>query len=217
DDDAAVPSISIDNVTVTESSNAVSAVLAVRLSATSSQVVTVRYQTADGTAVAGSDYTATNAILSFPSGTTTQTVTVRIVGDLVIEPTETFLVNLSAPTNAVLGDAQATVTILDDDVPSVFIDDVTVTEGNNGVNAVVPVRLSAASSQVVTVRYQTADGTAVAGSDYTATNGLLSFPSGSTTQAITVRVIGDLLEEATENLFVNLFASTNAVISDAQA
>src|SRR5262245_7053555 len=103
-------------------------------------------------------------MLSFPSGTTTEMVTVRIAGDLVIEPTETFVVNLSAATNAVISDAHAIVTILDDDLPSIFIDGVTVTEADNAVNAVLAVRLSAASSQVVTVRYQTADGTAVAGS-----------------------------------------------------
>ena len=94
-----------------------SAVFTVRLSAASGQVVTVDYATADGTAAAPADYTATAGSLSFPAGTTTRTVTVPVVGDLLDEANETFLVRLSNPAGALLGDAQATGTIVDDDPP----------------------------------------------------------------------------------------------------
>src|SRR5262245_10578660 len=53
--------------------------------------------------------------------------------------------------------------------PTLAINDVTVTEGNSGtVNANFTVRLSAASTQTVTVKYATANGTATAPADYTA-------------------------------------------------
>src|SRR5947207_1083487 len=93
--------------------------------------VMIKIATADGTASAGSDYVATNGLLTFAPGATSQTVTVRVIGDLVNEADETFFVNLSTPTNATLADSQGLGTILNDDaVPALSINDVTVTEGN---------------------------------------------------------------------------------------
>ena len=69
------------------------------------------------------------------------------------------------------------------------INDVTVGEGNSGTtNALFTVSLSAASGQTVAVTYATADGTATAGTDYLATNGLVTFAPGTTTQTISVLV-----------------------------
>lgn len=76
------------------------------------QTVTVNYATADGTATAGSDYTATSGTLTFAPGVTTQTVGVPIIGDNFAEPDETFSLNLTAPVNAVLSDGQGIGTIL---------------------------------------------------------------------------------------------------------
>ena len=102
--------------------------------------------------------------------------------------------------------------------PSVSINDVSVTEGQSGTtNAVFTVTLSAASSQVVTVAYATADNTAtVAGNDYTAASGTLTFPAGTTTQPVTVVVKGDTLVEPTEAFYVNLTTPVNAAIVDGQ-
>src|SRR5205823_1022503 len=78
------------------------------------------------------------------------------------------------------------------DAPSVTINDVSVTEGNTGtISATFTVSLSAAYGQPVTVHYTTADGTATAGSDYTAVSGDVSFDAGQTTRTITVAVLGD--------------------------
>ncbi len=102
-------------------------------------------------------------------------------------------------------------------VPSVSIADATVTEGNAGtVAATFMVTLSAPSAQTVTVAYATADGTAVAGSDYVATSGTLTFDPGTVSQPVTVTVNGDALNEADETFFVNLGAPTNATIADGQ-
>jgi hypothetical protein len=115
-----VPStaLSINDVSVTEpNTGTANAVFTVTLSAASSQTVTVAYATADGTATAGTDYVATTGTLSFPVGTTTQTLTVQITGDTLPEPNETFFVNLSGPTGATLAKAQGTGTIVDAYVP----------------------------------------------------------------------------------------------------
>ena len=68
--------------------------------------VTVHYVTADITAAAGSDYTAASGTVIIPAGQTSGTFTVAVMGDRLAEPTETFAVNLSAATNATIGDGQ---------------------------------------------------------------------------------------------------------------
>ncbi len=217
-----LPTLSINDVSIAEG-NADTSVASfnVQLSQASSQPVTVKYATADGTALAGSDYTATSNTLSFAPGETKKTVSVSVKGDTVVEPNETFRVNLSTPTNATISDAQGVGTIVNDDLASVLpqlsINDVSLTEGNSGTkNAVLAVNLSSASTQTVKVNYATANGTAVAGSDYTATSNTLTFAPGQTSQTISVPVIGDTITEANETFTVNLATPTNATISDAQ-
>jgi hypothetical protein len=102
--------------------------------------------------------------------------------------------------------------------PSLRISDVTVTEGDTGtVNAAFTVRLLAGGNQTITVNYSTADGSAVAGKDYVAKTGQLTFGPGDTTMTIMIAVKGDLIDEFDENFYVNLSgASSNAVIYDSQ-
>src|SRR5205823_13043755 len=105
------------------------------------------YATADGTAMAGSDYQATSGTLTFMPGETQKTVTVSVIGDTANEPDETFFVRLSSPSNASIADGEGVGTILNDDtLPSLSIRDVSVVEGNSGTtNAAFVVTLSAAS------------------------------------------------------------------------
>jgi post-segregation antitoxin (ccd killing protein) len=108
-------SLSINDVTVTEGGTAN---FTVTLSAPSSQTVTVIASTANGTAVAPGDYTArSNVTLSFAPGATTQTFSVVTINDKLVEPTETFKVNLSGPTNATIAHAQGVGSITDNDQP----------------------------------------------------------------------------------------------------
>jgi hypothetical protein len=212
-------SISINDVTVTEGdTGVVNAVFTVSLSAPSEQAVTVDYATADSTATAGSDYVSGSATVSFSSGTTSQAIAVVVKGDGLVEPNEVLFVNLGNPTNATIADGQGLGTIIDDDTaPIVYIsiNDVTVTEGDTGmVDAVFTVNLSTPSEQTVTVDYATADSTATAGSDYVAGSGALSFPAGTTSQAVAVVIHGDVLVGPNENFWVNLSNPANAVIAD---
>ena len=217
-----LPTLSINDVTVTEGdSGTTNAVFTVNLSAASTQTVSVNYGTANGTATAGSDYTATSNTLSFAPGQTSKTISVPIVGNTLAEGSENFTLNLSNPTNATISDAQAVGTIIDNDLASVLpqlsINDVIVTEGDNGTsNAVFTVNLSTASTQAINVNYATANGTATAGSDYTATSNTLSFAPGQTSKTITVQVNGDTLDEVNETFTLNLSSPTNATIADAQ-
>ena len=93
------------------------AALEVSLSGPSTELVAVDYTTADGAAVAGSDYIATSGTLSFAPGETSKTIIVPTTDDGIVEDTESFVVNLSNPAGATLEDAQGVATILDTDGP----------------------------------------------------------------------------------------------------
>ncbi len=210
----------IGDATVTEgNSGTTTAVFTVTLTPTSTQPVTVTYATADGTAKAGSDYTAASGSLVFPPGQSSMTIQVSVLGDTTDEPNETFTVTLNNAQGAQIVDAQGVGTIIDDDgLPSLVINDATVTEGDSGtVDAVFTVTLSPASGQTVTVDYATADDTAKAGSDYTVASGTLTFNPGETTKTITVTVQGDVVDEGSSERFtVNLSNATHATLYDAQ-
>jgi hypothetical protein len=144
---------------------------------------------------------------------------VTVNGDVLDEPDETFVVNLSNAVNATIGDAQGTGTITDDDgAPTLSINDVEVTEGNSGtVNAVFAVTLSPTSAQAVTVSYATADGSATtADNDYVAASDTVTFQPGASSRPVTVTVNGDVLEEPDETFVVNLSNAVNATIGDPQ-
>ena len=94
------------------------AVFTVTLSKPSGVPVTVEFSTADGSAVAGSDYTAVSGTIIFAPGVTTRTILVSTLDDAVEESTESFFVNLTAPTGAVILDNQGEATIVDDDTPA---------------------------------------------------------------------------------------------------
>jgi Metallo-peptidase family M12B Reprolysin-like/Calx-beta domain len=192
----------------------------VTLSPASTGTVTVNYATANGSALAGSDYTAVpTTALTFTAGLTSRTVTVPVIGNTGAELNETFFVNLSAPSGAAIADGQGLATILNDDGPVLRITDVSKAEGNSPTITAFTfnVTLSPASASPVTVKYVTANGTAVASGDYTARPlTTVTFAVGETTKPVTVNVIGDATVEANETFFVNLSAPTGATIFDSQ-
>ncbi len=226
--DPAPPSLTINDMSVSEGGTATFTVAATLTgTSTSATTVTVNYASADGTtnpATAGTDYTAISPAqtltITIPANTlsATGTVSVATTNDTIDEVDETFFVNLSSPTNATIGDAQGVGTITDNDTSLITINDVSVPE--NGGPAVFTVSLSTANSQQVTVNYATANGTtnpASAGSDYTTTNGTLTWAAGTTTaKTISVPILDNAVIESTETFFVNLSGATNATISDAQ-
>jgi hypothetical protein len=115
---AVTPALTIDDVTVPEGSGGTTpAVFTVRLSAPSAQAVAVSYATADGTAIAPGDYTAASGPLTFAAGTTARTLVVSVTGDALVEPDETFSVQLANPSGATVADGQGVATISDDDAP----------------------------------------------------------------------------------------------------
>jgi parallel beta-helix repeat protein len=110
------PSLSIGDVTLAEGNAGTTAFsFSVTLSAPPSGTVSVDYATADGSATAPGDYQTASGTLSFAAGSTSASVTVNVVADLVPEPDETFTLNLSNPMGVTIADGQGLGTILNDD------------------------------------------------------------------------------------------------------
>jgi len=213
------PGLSIDDVTMIEgNSGTTTALFMVSLSAPSTQAVTVDFTTGSGTALAGSDFVARSGTVVFEPGESTETIAITVNADALNEVDETFLVNLSNPVNALLLDPQGVGTITNDDPPpSISINHVTVTEPDTGtVPAVFTVSLSAPSGMIVLVDYRTADGTALAGADYVAASGSLSFAPGETTKTATIAALADKPRERIQTFFVNLSNPVNASLANAQ-
>jgi hypothetical protein len=139
------------------------------------------------------------------------TITVAVQGDRLGESTETFAVNLSAPTNATIGDGQGLGTVVDNE-PRISISDVTRKEGKNRKTTLFSftITLSAAYDQPVKVSYGTVDGTATTGdSDYIAKTVTLTFAPGETAKTITIEVKGDRKREANETFYLDLFGNSS--------
>jgi hypothetical protein len=180
-----------------------------------SMTTTVDYATNNGTATAGSDYTSATGTLTFAPGELTKTFQIPILNDNLYEAgNETLTVTLSNPSGAaiLISPSTSAVTIFDSQQrPFVSMAGVSLTEGNSGQKTFsFPVTLSNRSVETVTVDFTTADNTAtVAGNDYVATSGTLTFPPGSNSGLINVSVNGDTNIEGDETFLVRLSNGTN--------
>ena len=222
----------VGDATVWEgNAGATTAAVVVSLSAPARKTISVNFASTDGTANAGSDYDAANGKLVFAPGQTNKTILIPVRGDRLGELDESFFVTLSGARGAKIGDGQGLVTIADDE-PRIFMGGVTAYEGDSGTTSLaIDVNLglpyhdwdpyhfwdpynesySNAYDEAVTVSFASQDGTAVAGVDYLATSGTLTFAPGETTKWIDLAVCGDRLVEGAENFFVNLSGAQNAI------
>jgi hypothetical protein len=173
----------------------------------------VNYSTSDGTAtVAGSDYTAAAGTLNFAVGETTRTFDVELSNDGAAEPNET--VNLTLTSGATTVDTSL-LSIVDNDNPktSVQLSSPTYTVNESDGTATITVTLSHPVDADVTVDYATADGSALAGSDYTDSHGTLTFTgnasnggpgTGETSKTIQIPITQDPNAEDPETLTLTL-------------
>ncbi len=207
-------SVSVANVTIVEGDSGPSNAVVTITRTGGSGDFTVDYATADGSATAGSDYTAASGTASFTGGANTVTISIPISGDRTVEANEDLSFTLSNPTSgATIGTGTATVTITNDDVAgSVSVANVTIVEGNSGSsNAVVTLTRTGGSGDF-TVDYATANGTATTGSDYTATSGTASFTGGANTVTVSIPILGDTVFEPNETLSLILSNPTSGAV-----
>jgi hypothetical protein len=204
------PRISISGMNVTEGNDGTKeAKFTVYLQQAYDVDVSIGYATANGTAIAGTDYQAKNGTLIIPKGQTSATISVLVNGDRLAEGSEYFSVSLDSPTAGLVQYPTASLYILDDE-PTISIGSVYRSEGNSGTTTFTfAVYLSAAYDQDVTVNYRTVDGTAIAGSDYQAKSGTLTILKGQTVGYITIVVYGDTGKEYDESFSVQLIGSSS--------
>ena len=231
-DDALPPVISLSPSypSITEGNAGTSNLtMTANLSAAASSAVTVNYATYDSksgtnSATSGSDYVAVNGVLTFAPGETSKTFDIAVNGDTLYEYNESFGITLSSASGAIFDNFATsigtTATIMDDDVSSLPIISLapmypSITEGNAGTsNLTMTATLSAASSSAVTVNYASKDGSATAGSDYVAVNGILTFAPGETSKTFDIAVNGDTVYESNESFYVDLFSASGAVFDN---
>lgn len=221
----ALPSLSIDNVTLAEgNAGTTTFTFTVSLSAPAGPGgVTFDIATADGTATtADGDYVANSLTgQTIPAGSSTYSFNVTVNGDMTIEEAETFFVNVTNVVGATVADGQGQGTIQNEDtppVPEASIADATIVEGDSG-SAMLQftVTLSFAPTSSVSIDYATAAGSATDGSDYAGAAGVLTFAAGETSLTISIPVIGDNVAELRETFTVTLSNPSGATLGDATA
>ncbi len=224
----ALPSLSIDDVTVAEgNSGTVNAKFTVSLSTPApSTDITFDIATQNDTATtANSDYVAkilTNQII--PAGQQTYSFTVVVNGDIAVEPGETFFVNVTNVTGATPGDGQGLGTIQNDDLPLLTITDVSLAEGDAGTKLFsFTVNLNTAAPSPVTFDIATADGAAQDGNPPGEDNDYLAqsltsqtIQAGQHSYTLDVTVNGDSVIELNETFMVNVSNVAGAAVSDGQ-
>ena len=181
------------------------------LSGSLGRVVTLTYATADGSAVAGTDYTLTTGTLTLSDTTTSFTFTVRILEDIDVELAQTFTVSLSgAPAGVALTSSVAIVTILDNDeapipVVEVGFDPVSyvVDEDSGTVELTVSV-LSGVLMETITLSYAVSDVSTTVSDDYTVTVAMLELSLMTTSVTISVDIIDDTSDEPEEEFTFTL-------------
>lgn len=178
------------------------------------QPVTIGYATTAGTATPGDDYTAVSGTLTFLPGQTMQPIAVAVNGDRVLESNETILVDLTTTDSFVaISNSQGVGTVFDNE-PRLSIE--STMQDYYASTMTFYVYLAVPYDEVVTVDFTTFDGSAIAGVDYVANYGTLTFNPGETVQMITVDLIN--FEPTGNYLGVWLYnASPNASIDTYEA
>jgi len=168
----------------------------VALSTPLSVDASVTYQTQNGTALAGSDYIATSGTISIAAGQSSVLIPVEIIGNTLVESDETFSLLITNPSGGVfptgISEISVTHTILNDDVESSF------SETNSNHTNYFLLELGEVLSVDASVDYQTRDGSAIAGQDYTAVSGTATIAAGETKTLIAVPILGDSSQENNE-------------------
>jgi hypothetical protein len=219
--DAAAPpvpgTLQLSTAAYTVAEGGANATITVTRTGGSDGAVSARLATSNGTATAGSDYTATDVIVNFAAGdAANKTVNVPITQDATDEPDETVALALSVPTGgATLGaTSNATLTITDDDAAppmpgTLQLSAATYSVGEGGANAAITVTRTGGSDGAVSARLATSNGTATAGADYTAADVIVNFAAGdAANKTVNVPVTQDATDEPDETVALSLSAPT---------
>ena len=191
------------------------AIIELKLDGKPTESFTVKVSTEDNSAKVKTDYTTFSQVVTFGVDETSKQIKIQTTQDKLVEETENFFVNLTdlSSDKVQIANNSATVTITDDDLPTLSISDSKIIEGDVGKSsAEVLVKLSSAVTQDAIVHYETIDGTAKKSSDYTASVGDLTIKKGETTGKILIPIVDDKASEPLENFIVKLSNPQGAIL-----
>jgi hypothetical protein len=200
DDDAAPaqPFVSFAASTSSASESVGVAQVPVVLSVPAEAAVSVDYVVSAGTAVDGVDFVATSGTLNFAAGDTVRFLPVTVLDDAALEANKTVFLALS---NAIglrfSTQTNHTLTLLDDDRPSVIISSTDTNAAETGDTALITLTRLGPTNSAVTVNLSRT-GTATAGTDYTGINSTVVIAAGETNVTLTLSPVQDTTVEGTE-------------------
>ena len=214
---AELPTLEIEDVTVAENDG--NAQFTVTLSESSADEVTVSYATSNGTARAGQDYTAAGGTLTIAAGSTSGTISVRVLDDEYVEGNETFTVTLSEPVNATIADGEGVGTITDGEGAGTITDgegagtiadddqaELTVSYGSSaytvteGSAVSITVVLSEAPGRPVTIPLTHAPGGGADETDYSGVPGNVRFDADETQRTFSLQASEDAVQDDDEHV-----------------
>lgn len=180
-----------------------------------SAALTVNYSVA-GTMTAGLDYVVPTGSLTIPAGSSSAYLGLNLIGDTLIEGTESAIVTLtpgSSYTIGISGTATSYVTDAQSNSLSQVVSFASASSSvvENAGTLSIPVTLAAPATSIVTVEYSLSGGTALgAGVDYSNIAGDLVFNIGESSKNISLPIINDSLDEPDETIIVALGITTNS-------
>lgn len=214
DDGGAAVAVGFSGTASSGAENVTFVEISVGLSTNAGSTVTVEYAVTDGTAVDGSDFYSVTGRLSFASGAVNQTAYITLINDTNREPSETVVVTLFNPTNAVLdASSQHTYTILDDDdsgVITVSAPDASAAESGLD-SAVFRVTRAYTSTNAQTVFFQVA-GTASSPADFVPIGRTVVIPAGLNAVDVVITPVDDNTPETNETVILNLTSAPGGTI-----
>ncbi len=195
------PTFSVSDVTIQENEGMAS--IQVSLSNPSSEDTIFEIMTVNGSAVSPVDYTPVNETgIVLVAGLTSFTYSIPIVSDTAVEVTEEFSVNVIATSGNTSNYFDAgTIIIIDDDISTMSIGDVTVSE--NAGSAIVPVSIDNTNPVETTIQITTVDNSATDPDDYTSTTVTATIPAFQSLVNVSIPISDDNLSEPTEDFTVN--------------
>jgi predicted extracellular nuclease len=228
-DDAGPPTVSVANGSVLEGTSGVQAlVFPVTLSSAPKTTIVVSYhsESCGGTAEPDvnlpayqmRDYIPADGMMYISNGVN-HMITVGVRGDMTIEPDEQFCIKLDSASDGVIGNATATGTIINDDLPpTLSLSDASVSEGDFGLrSAVFTASLTGPLAAPVTFEVTTDTGTAIPDVDYVSRSGFTqTIPAGQTSVNVPININGDTDVEGNETFVVNLGNVTGVPLVDGQ-
>ena len=224
-DNTPAPSLMIDDGSAIEGNPII---FELSLDVPSFEDITFDLSAATGSATAGTDFETTNfeffdgtawqpaasgTQVTIPAGLTSLKIRIDSVQDTIVEIDETFTLSATAISGTVTSAADTgTGTIIDDDLPEISIDDVTVDEDNGTLTFTIS--LDQPPTSPLSVDFATASGTATSGVDFTATSGTANFAPGVQTQTVTVAITDDNIFEGPHSFDINLTNASGGTIVD---